>query len=128
MSKLVKRVIAFSASGFYLALFPLLSFAATINNPVRLTNPLGSTNTLAGFITKLLNEVVVPIGSVVLVLALIYCGFLFVVAQGNDSKLKEAKTAFFYTMIGGAVLLGASVLSSVVENTINSLRGPATPP
>jgi hypothetical protein len=127
MSILMRKIAAYASSGFLLALIPLLASAGTVSNPVHLQNPLGSTNTLAGFITKLLNDVVVPVGSVVLVLALIYCGFLFVVAQGNDSKLKEAKTAFFYTMIGGAVLLGASVLSSVVESTINSLRT-TTPP
>ena len=85
-------------------------------------NPLGATGTLSGFITRILNEVVVPVGAVVVVMAIIYCGFLFVTAQGNDEKLKKAKMAFYYTIIGAAVLLGAAVISGAVENTINALR------
>ncbi len=114
-------------------LLPILSFAQiVVPNPpappggrIQINNPLGGGNnnsTLDGFVTRILNEVVVPVGAIILVIAIIYTGFLFVTAQGNPEDLKKAKNAFFYTLIGGAVLLGASVLAQLISNTIQSLR------
>ncbi len=56
------------------------------------------------------------------VLAIIYSGFLFVTAGGNDGKLKEAKEKFYCVLIGIAILLGAEILSKVIENTVTSLK------
>ncbi len=98
-------------------------FAVEGGNPAILENPLASGTTLTSFITSVLKDVVVPIGTVIVVIAIIYCGFLFVMAQGKDAELQKAKTAFLYTVIGAAVLLGAAVISGAVENTIKALRG-----
>ncbi|KKT95852.1 MAG: hypothetical protein UW97_C0021G0004 [Parcubacteria group bacterium GW2011_GWA2_45_15] len=58
----------------------------------------------------------------VAVLAFVYAGFLYVTAQGNESKLKTAHKALLYTSVGTAVLLGSWVIAKVIENTINQLR------
>lgn len=83
-------------------------------------NPLGSTNTLAAFIALLL-DTIFPIAGVVAVFFLIYSGFLMVMAGGNEEKLSKAKTAFLWTVIGIAILLGAKVLSAVICGTIKQL-------
>ena len=52
-------------------------------------------------------------------MAIVYSGLLFILAQGNDTKLKDAKRIFLYTIIGGVILLGAGAISEVVCNTAN---------
>ena len=104
---------------------PLLSLASHGANHITLPNPFGNNpanRTLSGFISRLLSEVVVPVGAVVVVIAIIYAGFLFVTAQGNEQKLEKAKKTFLFTVIGAAVLLGASVLADIIRVTINQLR------
>lgn len=99
---------------------PFLSQAdATI--PVTLKNPIGGTNTLSAFIDKIL-DVVITIATPIAVLAIIYSGFLFVKARGNDKELAVAKEVLKWTLIGVMVLLGAQLLSSVIAGTITSLK------
>lgn len=62
-------------------------------------------------------QVVVRIGTVVVILAVIYSGFLFVTAQGSDEKINKAKSTFLWVVIGAIILLGAEVLASVIRNT-----------
>lgn len=86
-----------------------------------LQNPL-QFNTISGFLDAMLGAVVTIAGPIV-VLMLVYSGFLFVSAQGNPEKLAIAKKAIMWTIIGAAVVLGAFVLSSAIEGTINQLQG-----
>lgn len=85
-----------------------------------LTNPLNSINSLPDLLDAIL-KAVVQIGSIILVLALVYVGFQFVVAQGNEEKLKSARSALMWTVIGGLVLLGAQVIESVILTTVKAL-------
>lgn len=84
-----------------------------IDNPIKYT-------TLIDFVEAIL-ELVVQIGMPLLVVMIVYVGFKFVTARGNEGKLSEAKTAFFWTIIGAAIVLGAFVISTVLQNTINNL-------
>jgi len=84
-------------------------------------NPLGAIDSIEGLIHAILN-IVVQIGLPVIALAIVYCGFLFVKAQGNESELTKAKTALFYTVIGAAVVLGAFVIQQAIIGTINQLK------
>ncbi len=83
-------------------------------------NPLGTTCDLYSFFAKML-KVAEQIGGIVVVMSIIYTGFLFVKAQGNSEELETAKRAFLWTVIGAAVLLGATVLSKIIQNTINQI-------
>ena len=92
----------------------------TTNNsvPPTLKNPIKANN-----IQKLLSDIVdlaIVIGMVMAVLMFIWIGFKFVMAQGNETKLKEAKMWFLYAVIGTAILISARVITSVVENTLTS--------
>ncbi|MDD5068849.1 MAG: pilin [Candidatus Pacebacteria bacterium] len=87
----------------------------------RLPNPLGNTCDLYTLLNKIL-KVAEQIGGVIIVLAIIYTGFLFVKARGNSEELETAKRAFMWTVIGAGVLLGATVLSKIIENTIKQLQ------
>ncbi len=86
-----------------------------------LQSPLGGVSNLNNLIKKIL-EVVVDIGTPIAVLFIIYAGFLFVTAQGNETKITKAKNAFTWAVIGTAVLLGAWVLAVAIEGTIRNLK------
>lgn len=100
------------------ALFLLMPLAYT--RAAGLENPLGDTKDLSTLLTKILAGVV-EIGGVVVTLMLVYCGFLFVVAQGQPEKIKEARTALLWTVIGALILLGASALQAVISSTVHSI-------
>lgn len=67
-------------------------------------------------------DAVIQFGIPVLVVMIIYTGFKFVSAQGNESKLTEAKNALLWTFVGSAIVLGAFVILTVIENTVAALR------
>ena len=114
---------------YLLNIFGLVNkvFAQGINQPlpappIKLENPLGSgTGSLLILLTKLL-EIVRDVGIPVIAIFIVYSGFLFVKAQGNDSKLSEAKQTLLWTMIGAAIVLGATVISGVINTTIGGLK------
>lgn len=87
----------------------------------KICNPLKTGDSIEAFFLKLI-DVAIAIGSVLAIIFLIYAGFLFVTAQGNEEKLRKAKSAFLWTVIGIAVLLGAKVIQAVIAGTVASLK------
>jgi hypothetical protein len=82
-------------------------------------NPLNN-DSLVGFLDGVVGVFVkfsIPIAA----MAIIYSGFLFVTAQGSDAQISKAKKVFYFTIIGVTVLLGASVIISVIAETIRTL-------
>lgn len=78
----------------------------------------------AGSIEEMIQTILTgmkEIGFPILALAIVYCGFLFVFARGNPEKISKAKTALIYTMIGGAILLGAYALAQMISSTVSGL-------
>ena len=86
---------------------------------VQIVNPINATS-LNDFIKEILQGVI-KIGIPVIALAIIYAGFLFVKAQGNEKELQTAKNALMYTLIGAAILLGAWALAELISTTVLSL-------
>lgn len=66
-------------------------------------------------------DAAVRIGTIILVLAIIWVGFLYVKARGNPGKISEAHKALFWTVIGGLILLGAEAIGMVIKETANTL-------
>ena len=97
---------------------PLLINAADFGDKIQ--NPIKS-KTFAEFIDKIL-QVVINIGYVVVVFFIVYTGFLFVSARGNEEQLKTAKSAFLWTVIGSAIILGAQVLEKGIAKTVTDLQ------
>lgn len=92
-----------------------------------LQNPLGQLggsgadiDSLEDLIVRIL-EIIVQIGIPVIALFIIYSGFLFVAAQGNPQKLKQAKNTLLYTLIGAAVVLASTVIAKAISGTIADL-------
>jgi len=83
----------------------------TFQNPINVSS-----------LPQLINNIfdaIIQIGLIFVVLAIIYAGLQFILAQGNPEKISKAKSVFLWTMIGGVVLLGAGAISEVVCNTAN---------
>lgn len=96
---------------------------------VNLQNPFKSgTDSLFSLMKAVVNNIILPVGGVLTVLAFIYSGFLYVMAQGNESKLATAHKSLLYTSIGTAILLGSWVLANLICQTIGQLGGPICPP
>jgi SNF family Na+-dependent transporter len=89
---------------------------------ITLTNPFSKADSLFELLETVVNDILLPIGGVLAVLAFIYSGFKYVTAQGNEDKIKTAHKALLYTSIGTAVLLGSWVIAQLIENTINQLK------
>ena len=92
-----------------------------------LQNPLKGIGNIRQFLTALLDAVVF-IAFPFIILMVIYSGFLFVSAQGNEEKLKIAKRTIFWTIVGALIILGASMLSYAIEGTVDNLKRGAPAP
>lgn len=88
---------------------------------IKIDNPFKS-NSVKGLIEVIVNDILIPIGSVVAVLMVMYAGFLFVTARGDTGQIKKAKDALLWAIIGAAILLGAWVITEAIQGTINELR------
>ncbi|MBI2120510.1 MAG: hypothetical protein HYT94_02710 [Parcubacteria group bacterium] len=91
------------------------AFAATeqLENPAKAA-------TLQDFIHDIL-AIIVKIGIPVATVFIIWSGFLFLTAQGDEKQLTTAKHAFVWSCIGTGVLLGAWVLATAIKGTIDLL-------
>ena len=89
------------------------------NTTTTIVNPIGSSDLITLIRTVL--EGIIKIGMPIIVLAVIYSGFLFVAAQGNSEKLNDAKRSLLYTLIGAAILFGAWALAQLVTDTVKAL-------
>lgn len=127
------RIRQFSIFFITLSIFVLPFFVLAGNPPqppssgynILIPNPLvGGTNNLYSFISLVINNVLMPLGGVIVVIYIIYSGFLFVTARGNETKLATAKRAFMYAVIGTAILLGAWAISLAIKATIGQITNP----
>ena len=102
-------------------LFLLAFFAVPIVADAQLMNPIAYSD-ISSFIRAVLRAVVLILFPMV-VLMLVYTGFLFVEAQGKEKEISDARRAFFWTVIGGLIVLGAQALSMAIEATVKEIEG-----
>lgn len=88
----------------------------------KIQNPFNVQGNLKDLLFAVLEKAVIPIGGVIVAIMIIYSGFLFVTARGNEEQLSRAKKNFLYSAIGAAILLGSVVLAQLIQNTINALK------
>lgn len=92
-----------------------------VSYQIKIENPFKS-NSIEGLLKAIVNDILIPIGSVVATIMVIYAGFLFVTARGNSTQIDKAKSALLYAVIGAAILLGAWVISEAISGTVDQLR------
>jgi len=86
------------------------SFNIDIDNPI-------SVNSIPDLIQKVL-EGLIKIGIPLLVVMIVYSGFLYLFARGEPAKITAAHEMLKYTLIGGAILLGAWALAQLIHTTL----------
>lgn len=98
---------------------PSTSVTQNPDMEIPIENPI-SVGTIPELIQKAL-EGIIKIGIPLLVVMIIYAGVLYIFAAGNVAKLKSAHDAFLYTLLGGAILLGAWALAQLIQSTLVDL-------
>ncbi|MBP9749679.1 MAG: hypothetical protein KBD21_03035 [Candidatus Pacebacteria bacterium] len=77
---------------------------------------------LYDLLVKILNAVVYILFPFI-VLMIVYTGFLFVTAQGNATKITQAREALVWTVVGALVVLGAKAIALAIEATVAEITG-----
>lgn len=106
---------------------PTPQTGGTLGAPTGQTQPSGQTianplryNSLNSLLDAILGALI-QIGSIVLTIMLVWVGFKFVAARGNEEKIRAARTALFWTVIGGLILLGAKAIQTVITETAQNI-------
>ena len=86
---------------------------AEFENPIR-------PGTLQQLLLSIL-DIAVYILFPIVVLMIVYTGYLFVSAQGNPTKIETARKALIWTVIGALIILGARALALGIQATVNSI-------
>jgi hypothetical protein len=86
-----------------------------------LQNPLKFPN-MQKFIEGVLQSIVM-IALPIITIFIVYSGFLFISARGNEAKLSNAKNNFTYVIIGTILILSAWVLATLIGGTVSQLLG-----
>lgn len=58
---------------------------------------------------------------------IIYSGFLFVFAQGNQEKLSRAKENFLWVILGSCLILGSWMFAELLASTAATITGNDAP-
>lgn len=119
--RIIRVMQKFLAHVFLFALFfggtTLVADAASFyQNPITY----GGIKTIPELLLALV-DLVFLIGVPIIVVFIIYSGFLFVSAGDNEAQVARAKTTFMWTVIGALVLLGAKAIAAAIQATVLSL-------
>ena len=86
---------------------------------IELTNPIKAAS-FGAFVTAI-TDIIIQIGIPLAAVFIIWSGFLFVTARGDEKKLTAAKTTLVWTLIGTAIIVGAKVLATAIVNFAKGL-------
>lgn len=113
----ISRLVAFALT---LTGLPLITLAASDSNcgvSGGLTNPI-STCDLWTFFADLL-RLVARIMFPIIVLFIVYIGFLFVTSADNPEGIKKARNYLLWAVVGALLILGAEALSYAIKATVD---------
>ena len=108
----------------FFGLFVERVLAAESKTRFVLESPLKNIGGIDTLVKVIIDKIILPIGASVAALFIIYAGFLYVKAQGDTTKLKEARAALTNALIGTAIILGAWVIAELISGTITALKVP----
>lgn len=88
---------------------------------VAVENPLGNDKKeikdIVASILNVLMDIVLPI----VIVMVIYSGFLYVMARGKPEAIETAHKTLTWTLIGAAILLGAQLISTILIDTVSNI-------
>ena len=85
----------------------------TLQNPLKFTS-------IEKFIEGAL-QAAVMIALPIISVFIIWAGFMFIAARGNQSKLTDAKRNLQWVLIGATLILSAWVLATLIGGTVTQL-------
>lgn len=103
----------------YVLALPHAAYAEVAASPLR-----PEIDSLPGLLNAILDAVILLVFPIV-VLMIVYTGFLFVTAGGDEGQVSKARTALLWTVVGALVVLGSKALSLAIENTVLEIQGAA---
>ena len=95
-----------------------LTTASTPSGTFTIQNPLSASNSTIGGIVQTAAQIFAYVVVLIGVLALIWTGLQYVLAQGNSEKLTKLKSQLLWIVVGIAIVIGARIIISVVINTL----------
>lgn len=116
-----KQILAIINKIAFLVL-PVFIAPSVFSQAVVFSTPTPKVGTLYDFVVAVLS-IVIKIGIPVVVVLLIWTGYLFVTAQGDPTQLKTAKKALLGSVIGATILLCAVLIATIIKATIGELGG-----
>lgn len=101
-----------------------LTHAPAVHGGEGLVNPLAGSGitTINGLLVAIL-EIVIVLAMPIIVFFIILAGFKYVTARGNATQTEEATRALTYAIVGGVLVLGAVVISSIIGNVVTEFQG-----
>ncbi len=91
---------------------------ATAVNSGSLTNPLGTVNSIPGFIGIIIRGLLGIVGSLSLVM-FIYGGFLWMTSGGNEDSVKKGKQTILWAVMGITLIFTSYAILSFVLNILS---------
>jgi len=95
----------------------IILFASSAFAQTHLVSPTPGVGSLGEFIDTILG-IVIRVMIPVLTVFIIYAGFLFVSANGDEKKITTARQTFYWSFVGGAILLGSVLIARLIGGTI----------
>jgi ribose/xylose/arabinose/galactoside ABC-type transport system permease subunit len=120
-----KKYIIILVSVAVVLLFVLFAADTTFAEAGKIDNPLKATS-IQGLIAFGLTFVV-NLLAIAGVVWIIWTGFLFVKAQGNEKELEVAKKSFFNAIVGMAIILGAWGIAQAIAKTLSGITKTSIP-
>ncbi len=94
----------------------------------KLTNPISCSpgaqakgQCIPEFLFKIIDILLVFVLPIIIIF-IMYAGFLFVTANGNTEQISTARSALLWAVVGGVIVLGARVILEVIQGTVAGLR------
>lgn len=128
MKKNIQKIIAYITIAT-----PAFLLAQTVTQTVQpantkntgfLTPPIGN-GTDAGTDLRTIFMNILDVAQTIMIMAatlyLLYAGFMFVTAKGDPEKLKKAKNALLWGLVGTALILTAEVLALGIGDTVKEV-------
>lgn len=86
------------------------------DGPAGLKNPL-KFNSIPEFLLAII-DIILIFAVPIIVLFIMYAGFLYVTARGDTGQISTAHSALTWAVVGGVIVLGAKILLTVVQGTV----------
>lgn len=112
MLKVEKSILRFLNICIIMILVPFIAGAECENVEGGIPNPIRACS-FADLIRDL-TQIILTVGLPLAALMIIFSGFKFVTAGGNEEQVKKARQMFYWTIIGAAVIIGARVIAEAV--------------